>query len=132
MYESFLLPVELEWSETLRPFGIHYCGRDPHRYADEFAKIPNLAFLDLGWGGDVKRLRQKLPHTFFSIRLDPVTINKTPDDALETIIRKLINDSDNPALTGICCINMDGNTEDSKIRTIYKTVEAVKKDLLIN
>ncbi|GHS94960.1 hypothetical protein FACS1894207_3920 [Bacteroidia bacterium] len=128
LYESFLLPVDLQWSQTLRPFGIHYCGPDPHRYADEFAKIPNLAFLDLGWGGDVKLLREKLPDTFFSIRLDPVTINNTPDEKLKTIIRQLISDSNNPMLTGICCINMDGNTDDSKIRTIYKTVEAIKKN----
>ena len=129
LYEAFLLPVDLKWSETLQPFGIHYCGHDPHRYADEFAKIPNLAFLDLGWGGDVKQLREKLSNTFFSIRLDPVTINKTPDNQLENIIRKLIHDSGNPMLTGICCINMDGNTDDSKIKMIYKTVESVRKQL---
>ena len=122
LYETFLLPIDLKWSETLRPFGIHYCGRDPHRYAGEFAKIPNLAFLDVGWGGDVKLLREKLPHTFFSIRLDPVTINATPDDQLESMIRKLVNDSGDPMLTGVCCINMDGNTGDSKVRTIYTTV----------
>ncbi|MDR0547569.1 MAG: hypothetical protein LBG77_08365 [Dysgonamonadaceae bacterium] len=126
VYEAFLLPVDLKWSNTLRPFGIHYCGHDPHRYADEFAKIPNLAFLDLGWGGDVKILREKLPDTFFSIRLDPVTINKTPDDELEKIIRQLINDSQDPMLTGVCCINMDGNTDDSKIRTIYRTVRELR------
>jgi hypothetical protein len=131
LYEAFLLPVDIQWSRALSPFGIHYCGPDPHRYADEFAKLPNLAFLDLGWGGDVKLLREKLPDTFFSIRLDPVTINNTPDAQLETIIRQLINDSGNPMLTGICCINMDGNTDDAKIRTIYKTVESIKKDLTI-
>jgi len=122
LYETLLLPVDRQWSETLHPFGIHYCGQDPHRYAGEFAKIPHLAFLDVGWGGDVKRLREKLPDTFFSIRLDPVTIQNTPDDQLEHTIRQLVNDSGDPMLTGICCINMDGNTEDAKIRTIYKTV----------
>ncbi|MDR2682703.1 MAG: hypothetical protein LBB64_02405 [Dysgonamonadaceae bacterium] len=132
LYEAFLMPVDLRWSETLRPFGIHYCGPDPHRYAGAFAKIPNLAFLDLGWGGDVKRLREHLPDTFFSIRLDPVTINQTPDNQLENIIRRLIDDSGNPMLTGVCCINMDDKTGDSKIRTIYQTVEAVRKEFTIH
>ena len=126
LYETLLLPIDLKWSNTLNPFGIHYCGPDPHRYADEFAKIPNLAFLDLGWGGDVKLLREKLPNTFFSIRLDPVTINNTSNDQLESIICKLISDSNAPMLTGICCVNMDGNTDDSKIRTIYKTVKQLR------
>ena len=126
LYETLLLPIDLKWSKTLRPFGIHYCGSDPHRYAGEFAKISKLAFLDVGWGGDVKLLREKLPDTFFSIRLDPVTINHTPDEQLENIIRKLINDSGDQMLTGICCINMDGNTHDSKIRTIYRTVRELR------
>ncbi|MDR3219324.1 MAG: hypothetical protein LBU22_10205 [Dysgonamonadaceae bacterium] len=126
LYENFLLPVDIRWSREHRPFGIHYCGKDPHRFADSFAKIPQLDFLDVGWGGDIKVLREKLPHTFFSIRLDPVTINKTPEDELAGIIRKLIADSGDPALTGVCCINMDQDAEDSKIRTIYRTVEQIR------
>ncbi len=126
LYEEFLLPIDLAWSQSLRPFGIHYCGPDPHRYADSFARIPNLAFLDLGWGGDVKLLREKLPNTFFSLRLDPVTLNNTPDDELEAIIRRLVSESGDPRLTGICCVNLDGNTDDAKIRTLFRTVEALR------
>jgi len=32
-YEKFLLPFDVEWSKTSRPFGVHYCGDDPHRHA---------------------------------------------------------------------------------------------------
>ena len=52
-YETFLFPFDYEWSLKRRPFGIHYCGSDPHRYAACFAKLPHLDFLDVGWGGDV-------------------------------------------------------------------------------
>ncbi|MFZ4725488.1 MAG: hypothetical protein ACOYMD_08560, partial [Paludibacter sp.] len=48
-YEDFLLPYDIAWSSQ-RPYGIHYCGPDPHRMAASFAKIPNLDFLDVGWG----------------------------------------------------------------------------------
>lgn len=128
-YEEFLLPIDIEWSKKNRPFGIHYCGPDPHRYADLFQKIPHLDFLDVGWGGDVKILREALPHTFFNIRLDPVSLIKKADTEIETIIRTLIKDSDNPYLTGICCINMDHQVDDSKVRTILKTVEEIRKEI---
>jgi hypothetical protein len=52
-YERFLLKYDMEWAITNRPFGIHYCGSDPHRYAESFAKLPALDFLDVGWGGDL-------------------------------------------------------------------------------
>ncbi|MDR0712209.1 MAG: hypothetical protein LBF67_07705 [Prevotellaceae bacterium] len=126
MYEQFLLPIDVKWSSEYRPFGVHYCGKDPHRFAERFAKIPQLDFLDLGWGGDVKSLREKLPNTFFSIRLSPVTINETSTQELEATIRKLVAESGNPRLTGVCCINMDDNTDDEKIRAIYRTVADIR------
>jgi len=130
-YEQYLLDFDIAWSKQ-RPFGIHYCGPDPHRMAESFAKIPHLDFLDLGWGGDVKILRQHLPNTFFNIRLSPVEIIKqTNDEIRETIIR-LVNDSGNPYLTGVCCINMDDKVTDDKVDTIFETVEDLRKKLIAN
>jgi hypothetical protein len=128
-YENFLLPFDMEWSKK-RPFGIHYCGADPHRMAQSFSKIPNLDFLDVGWGGDVKLLRQYLPNTFFNIRLSPVEIvHQTTEEIRETIVR-LVNDSGNPYLTGVCCINMDDKVTDDKIDTIFETVGELRKSCI--
>ncbi|HBE43725.1 MAG TPA: hypothetical protein DDW27_21540 [Bacteroidales bacterium] len=125
-YENFLLPFDIEWSRKFRPFGVHYCGVDPDRMAESFAKIPDLDFLDVGWGGDVKILRKYLPGTFLNIRLSPVEIiNQTNDEIRETITR-LVNDSGNPFLTGVCCINMDDKVEDGKVMEIFKTVEDLR------
>lgn len=128
-YDEFLLPIDIDWSKKFRPFGIHYCGNDPHRYAKSFSKIRNLDFLDVGWGGNVKELRACLPNTFLNIRLDPVTINSNSDEKLEKIITGLVDDSGNPYLTGICCINMDDKVEDSKIHTIFNTVKELRTKL---
>jgi hypothetical protein len=76
IYERFLLRFDQAWSLSRRPFGIHYCGADPHRYAGVFSRLPHLDFLDLGWGGDVAELRRHLPHTFFSIRLSPAELSR--------------------------------------------------------
>ena len=129
-YEKFLLPFDMEWSKQ-RPFGIHYCGPDPHRMAESFAKIPHLDYLDVGWGGDVKALRRHLPNTFLSLRLSPVEIvSQTNEQLRETIIR-LVQDSGNPWLTGVCCINMDDKVTDDKIDTIFKTVEELRNQYVV-
>jgi hypothetical protein len=126
-YEQFLLPFDIEWSKQ-RPFGIHYCGPDPHRMIKQFAKIPNLDFLDVGWGGDVKLLRQYLPNTFLNIRLSPVEIVKQSNQEIHDTIKRLVSDSDNLFLTGVCCINMDDKVTDDKIDTIFETVMEIKKE----
>lgn len=130
-YEDLILPIDIEWSKKNRPFGIHYCGSDPHRYADLFKKIPYLDFLDVGWGGDVKELRKALPNTFLNIRLDPVSINSKSKEDIGSLIRKLVSDSNNPFLTGICCINMDYQVQDSTVETILKTVHDIKDEFLL-
>ena len=128
VYERFFLPFDIQWSRTLRPFGIHHCGADPHRFAASYAKVPHLDFLDVGWGGDVARLRQHLPRTFFNIRLSPVEIaDQTPEQIRHTV-RTLVRQSANPWLTGICCINMDQRVTDDQVAAIFEEVEALRQE----
>jgi hypothetical protein len=125
-YERCLLPLDIAWSQSMRPFGIHYCGSDPHRYADSFAKIPKLDFLDVGWGGDVALLRKKLPNTFLNLRLNPVDMVTATPDEISAVARDLVQASDNSRLTGVCCINMDEKVSDDKITALFDTVRELR------
>jgi hypothetical protein len=128
-YERFLLPLDAAWSERHRPFGIHHCGRDPHRLVPSYAKVPHLDFLDVGWGGDVAKIRGYLPYTFLNIRLDPVGITRrAPEEIRETIVR-LVGESANPWLTGVCCINMDDTVTDAQVAAIFGTVAELRREL---
>lgn len=128
-YEQFFLLHDRAWSERHRPFGIHYCGADAHRFADGFASIPHLDFLDVGWGSDVRKLREKLPRTFLNIRLSPVEIVTWSRDEIRNAIVTRVCDSGNPSLTGVCCINMDDQVTDDKVRAIFETVIELRADL---
>ena len=131
-YDEFILPIDREWSKNSRPYGIHFCGNDPHRFAANFAKLPHLDFLDVGWGGDLKILRQYLPDTFLNIRLNPVEIVEQSPDQIRTIITKLVKDSGNPYLTGVCCINMDDKVTDEQVSTIFETIFVTSQKLFIH
>jgi hypothetical protein len=129
-YEKFLLPIDTLWSNTLQPYGIHFCGADPHRFADSYAKLPRLDFLDVGWGGDLKMLREKLPNTFLNIRLSPVEILEQSEDEIHNTICQLVEESGDPYLTGVCCINMDANVPDSKVSAIFSTVKQFRQKFM--
>ena len=127
-YEKFLMPLDVEWSRRRRPFGIHYCGEDPHRYAESFAKLPRLDFLDVGSGGDVALLRRHLPNTFLNLRYSPVEIvGQTPVEIRQSI-RGLVQASQDPWLTGVCCINMDEQVTDEQITAIFEEVEILREE----
>ncbi len=127
-YEKFLMPIDAEWSLRHQPFGIHHCGKDPHRFAAAYARLPQLDFLDVGWGGEVSVLRRHLPQTFFNLRLDPVSIvRQTPAEIRDTVMR-LARQSDNPWLTGVCCINMDQSVSDAQINAIFDAVKELRQE----
>ena len=128
-YRKFLLPIDQEWSMCHVPYGIHYCGKDPHRMAEAFAEIERLTFLDVGWGGDVALLRRHLPETFFNIRLNPVEIQKYTYEELERNIRERVDASGSDlTLTGLCCVNMDKTVTDQRIREIHEVAANIIKE----
>ncbi len=127
-YEEFLMPIDVEWSARHRPFGIHHCGKDPHRFAASYARLPRLDFLDVGWGGDVALLRRHLPRTFLNIRLDPVGLVHQAPAEIRATVRRLVLQSDNPWLTGVCCVNLDDTVEDEQIDAIFEAVAELRQE----
>ena len=128
VYEQFFLPFDVAWSRQYRPYGIHHCGKDPHRFAASYAKVPHLDFLDVGWGGDVAELRKHLPHTFLNLRLSPVEIIDQPPEEIRGTIRRLVHASANPWLTGVCSINMDHQVTDEQVAAIFEEVETLRRE----
>ncbi|HUT29742.1 MAG TPA: uroporphyrinogen decarboxylase family protein [Sedimentisphaerales bacterium] len=127
-YRKFLFTFDQRWSEKYRPFGIHFCGKDPDRYGEVFAELGRVNFLDVGWGGDVAKLRRALPKTFLNIRLSPVEMIEQSTSEIEATIRRLVADSGNLQLTGVCCINIDEKVTDDKITCMFETVAALREE----
>jgi hypothetical protein len=80
----------------------------------------------VGWGGDVKLLRKCLPNTFLNIRLSPVEMITQSRAEIREVITRLVQDSGDPYLTGVCCINMDEKVADDKISAIFETVQELR------
>ena len=123
MYRDYLMPYDLKWSRKSAPFGIHYCGKDPHRFAKAFSEIPGLAFLDVGYGGDVALLRSFLPNVFFNLRLSPVELARVSAGEVKETVRRLVRQSRDLRLTGLCCINIDDTVKDENVNAIFEVRE---------
>ena len=129
-YRRFFLPIDQEWSLRHKPYGIHYCGKDPHRMASAFAEIERLEFLDVGWGGDVALLRKHLPDTFFNIRLNPVDIQKySYEELVKNISERVAASGPDLTKTGLCCVNMDKSVSDQRIYEIFHVAENIIRSM---
>ena len=54
-------------------------------------------------------------------------VKQTPEVIRQTV-RKLVRDSGNPWLTGVCCINMDQHVRDEQITAILEEVETLREE----
>ena len=50
------------------------------------------------------------------------------EDAAPHTVRRLVRDSGNPYLTGVCCINMDQHVTDEQIAAIFEEVESLREE----
>lgn len=85
-YLEFGLPYDTWLANACQPFGIHHCGSvDP--VVEHYAKVPNLTFMEAGFGSDFARARRLLgPRVAFNARISPVLMkNGTPGEVAAAV-----------------------------------------------
>jgi len=58
-------------------------------------------------------------------------VSQTPEQIVATV-RRLVKDSGNPALTGICCINMDHRVSDAQVGAIFEAAAELRREFQPN
>lgn len=123
MYERYLLSTECWLAERLQPYGIHHCGDNLERVVEAYARVPGLAYVDVGWGSDVAACRQALPDAFFSLRLNPARLRSQTPEEVRADVEGLLADAGPLDKTALCCVAMDSTTPDENVRAIFEAAE---------
>ncbi|MGD9048646.1 MAG: uroporphyrinogen decarboxylase family protein [Anaerolineae bacterium] len=122
-YEEFLLPYECWLAERLQPYGIHHCGDNLENVVEAYARVPRLAYVDVGWGSDVATARQALPEAYLSLRLNPARLRAQTPDQVRADVEHLLEQVGPPDQVALCCVSMDASTPDENVRAIFEVAE---------
>ena len=120
-YEEFGLPYDKMLAKACHPFGIHHCGSlDP--VAEHYAKVPNLVFVEAGFGTDFARARQLLgPKVAFNARISPVLMkNGTPEEVAATV-KEAIDQGAPLSNYSIDTVGLTDGVPDENVRAARKT-----------
>jgi hypothetical protein len=78
LYEKFLLPFDQKIADSFEVIGIHNCAWSATPYLSHYAKLPGVAYLDMGIDSDLKNARAQFPETRRAIMYTPMDVaNKT-------------------------------------------------------
>jgi len=119
LFERTLLPYERRLAERLRPYGIHHCGGNLHKFAALYAQT-GASFYDVGWGSGVARCAELLPDAFLSLRLSPVRVLQCAPDQVRRDAEELLAAAGRRENVALCCINMDYGTPDENVLAIFE------------
>jgi hypothetical protein len=128
LYESRILPYELRVANQHPTFGIHHCGSNLHKYAEQYNRM-NLRFLDVGFGSDLEACSRLYPHTFLNLRMNPVHLLQYSQDEVYAEVRDSLKACGRTANVGVCCINMDGLTPDLNVKAMFEAVSDFEAEL---
>lgn len=120
-YETYLLPYECWLAERLQPYGIHHCGDNLEHVVEAYARVPGLAYVDVGWGSDVTACRQALPDAHFSLRLNPARLRTQTPAQVRADVERLLDQAGPLDRVAVCCVALDAATPDENVRAIFET-----------
>jgi hypothetical protein len=121
LYESRILPYEMQVAKELAPFGIHHCGGNLQKYADQYNQM-DLKFLDVGFGSDLEKCSRLFPSAFLNLRMSPVHLLEWSESRVFSEVRDALKACGRTANVGVCCINMDGMTPDRNVKAMFLAV----------
>jgi hypothetical protein len=126
-YERFLLPYECWLAERLMPYAIHHCGDRLEVVADAYARVPGLAWVDVGWGSDIAACRRVLPDAYFSLRLSPVWLREQSPDQVRAKVLELVGQAGPLEQTALCSVAIDADCPDDNIRAMFHAAEYMRQ-----
>ena len=70
-YRNFIQPYDKRLYEQYELFGIHNCGWCVDAYAEAYAEIGNVLYLDFGIDSDLNRLKELFPNAVLTLIYNP-------------------------------------------------------------
>lgn len=121
-YAGLLLPFDRQIAEAFGRIGVHNCAWRVDAYLDHYARIPHLAYLDMGLESDLRQVRARFPTARRAVMITPVEFGERTPELLRVQLERIAVEC------GPCDVvlaDLDAGTADEKVRWFLGCCEAV-------
>lgn len=124
LYEEFLLPLDQRIAESFDVIGIHNCAWTADLYLDHYAKVPGVAYLDMGIDSDLEKSRKLFPETRRAIMYTPMDLaNKSPE-AIKSDLEQI---AENYGPCDLVVADIEEETPDYKVKDLIKLCNGISE-----
>lgn len=112
-YAQFLLPCDQRIANAFETVGIHNCAWNANPYLDDYAKILNIAYIDMGQDSELSRARKLFPQGRRAIMYTPMDVASKSLATIRTDLEKIANEY---GPCDIVAADIEDSTPDQRVR----------------
>jgi hypothetical protein len=121
-YRELFLPYDLRFAEEFGNIAIHNCAWNADPYIEDYSKIENLGYVDMGMNSNMARVRQMIPNARRALMYTPMDLaNKAWEEVREDIER--IARDYGPC--DIVAADIEADTPDERVQALIDLCEEI-------
>ncbi|TSA34833.1 MAG: hypothetical protein D4R64_11000 [Porphyromonadaceae bacterium] len=122
LYEKFLLPFDQKIADSFDVIGIHNCAWSASPYLDHYAKIPGVAYLDMGIDSDLEKTRTLFHDTRRAIMYTPMDLANKSHIEIRSDLEYIAKDY---GPCDIVAADIESGTSDSKVQDFIELCDQI-------
>ena len=121
-YRELLLPYDLRLAKEFGCIGIHNCAWNADPYIDDYARVPGLAYVDMGMDSNLAHARAAIPSARRAIMYTPMDVANKP---LETIRADFETIARDYGPCDIVAADIEAGTPDERVQELIDLCEFI-------
>jgi hypothetical protein len=121
-YRDILLPFDCRIAETFGCIGIHNCAWNADPYMNEYAKIPNVGYIDMGLDSNLVRAKKTFPNARRAIVYKPMDLAEKTLEEIQTDLEKIAHEY---APCDVVVGDIDAGMPDEKVLAFLELCEKI-------
>jgi hypothetical protein len=123
-YHDLLWPYELRLAEEFASIGVHNCAWNADAYVDDYAKVPGLAYVDMGLESDLIHAREAVPGARRALMYTPMDLARKPIEQIRADLERLAREY------GPCDLvlaDIEAGTPDERVKEVVGMCEELSQ-----
>ena len=121
-YRELFLPYDLKFAEEFGSLAVHNCAWNADPYIDEYARIKNLGYVDMGINSNMARAREAIPNARRALMYTPMDLANKPWDEIRNDIERIAREF---GPCDIVAADIEADTPDERILALIELCEDI-------
>lgn len=119
-YGEFLLKYDTALANEFTDFGIHHCGNNTENVIEEYLKVPNLKFLEIGAGSNLQKVADAINNSnkdiISCVRYSPVQLKTGSKEQIKENYDSAVKAFGTDKNLCFSCVGIDADTSTDRIK----------------